>query len=142
MVTVTVLGTLPGVPQPVNRLRPITLAASRTINCKLRRFLKPKKQSATANVAPPGNSGKEWFDEFRPAEIVSADSPGTPGATDTEDGLKTQLSPGGNPLQLRLTVPLYPFTEETATLTVLALPAGLMMTADGVTVSEKVTDTL
>ena len=54
-----VTGTLPIVPQPVNRLRPITLAASRTINCKRRRFLKPKKLSATASVAPPGNSGKE-----------------------------------------------------------------------------------
>ena len=64
MVTITVTGkgtsVLPVVLlQPVNRLRPITLAASRTINCKRRRLLKPKKQSATANVASPGNSGKE-----------------------------------------------------------------------------------
>src|ERR1039458_3775445 len=95
MVTDTELGTLPGVPQPVKRLRPITLAASRTINCRLRRFLKPKKQSATANVAPPGNSGKELLWEFRPAEIVSVDFPLAVVVTATEAGLKGPASPGG-----------------------------------------------
>ena len=141
-VTVTVLGRLPGVPQPVNRLRPITLAPSRTISCRVRRFLKPKQQRATANVAPPGNSGKEWFDELPPEETVSADTPGTPTATATADGLKEQRSPGGNPLQLRLTVPTYPFTELTDMLRALALPPGLMVTIAGVAASVKVTDTL
>lgn len=39
-------------PHPVNRLRPMTLTASRTIICRRRRFLNPKRHRATANVAP------------------------------------------------------------------------------------------
>lgn len=45
-------------PQPVNMPRPTTLAASKSIICKRRRFLKPKKQNTIANAAP-GNNGLE-----------------------------------------------------------------------------------
>src|ERR1035437_5445921 len=111
MVTVTVLGTLPGVPQPVNKLRPTTLTASRSSICKVRRFLKPKKQSATANVAPPGSSGKERvrLAAFRPIPIVKADTAvGAPAVIDTEVGLRMQVSPGGTPEHVKLTLPVYP----------------------------------
>ena len=43
-------------PQPVNRLSPPTLTASNSSNCKRRRFLMPKQQSAIAS-AEPGMNG-------------------------------------------------------------------------------------
>jgi hypothetical protein len=46
--------------QPVNRLRPIALTVNRSSICRPRRFLKPRKHRATANVAP-GNSGLELW---------------------------------------------------------------------------------
>ena len=52
-------GTPPELPQPVNRLMPATLITmSRSIHCRLRRFLQPRKQSAAAIVAP-GKTGME-----------------------------------------------------------------------------------
>jgi hypothetical protein len=42
---------LDGDPQPVNKLRPTTLAVSNSTIFK-RRFLKPKKQNAVASAAP------------------------------------------------------------------------------------------
>jgi hypothetical protein len=43
-------------PQPVNRFRDATLRTSRSIQCRLRRFLQPKKQNTDA-IATPGNNG-------------------------------------------------------------------------------------
>jgi hypothetical protein len=57
-------------PQPVNRLMPIALTASRRIICKRRRFLNPRKQQrATANVVP-GTSGLDLELAISEAAVV------------------------------------------------------------------------
>ena len=49
-------------PQPVNRLKPTTPAASSSMIWRQRHFLKTWKHCATVDVAPPpGNSGLELF---------------------------------------------------------------------------------
>ena len=57
-VMVVVVGIVFEIPaeQPVKTPKPTRLTVNRSIICKVRRFLKPNKQSATPNEAP-GNSG-------------------------------------------------------------------------------------
>jgi len=65
-------------PQPVNRLKPMTLTASGSMIWRQLRFLKPRKHRATANIAaPPGNGGLELFGRrvlnlcFDPASFIA-----------------------------------------------------------------------
>jgi hypothetical protein len=102
MVTVVAVGSgVEDPPQPVKRLSPITLTASRRIICRRRRFRKPKRQRATANVAP-GNSGLELRRRLADVELsvtVSVDVAAVVPVVVTEEGEKLHVAPDGNPEQ-------------------------------------------
>jgi hypothetical protein len=57
-------------PHPVKRLRPTTLTPSRIIICRRRRFLKPKRQRATANVAPGNRAVLLWTAAAAPPPVT------------------------------------------------------------------------
>ena len=58
--TLEVVGAaLPLLPQPVSCAAPITPAISTRARKSARRFFHPRKQTAIANVAPPGRNGLE-----------------------------------------------------------------------------------
>jgi hypothetical protein len=86
------------------------LAASRRSNCKRRRFLKPKKQSATASAAP----GKSWLDFWRrdaDAAVVATvrvEETAEPEGV-TEVGNKLHVGPAGTTAQVSATVEAKPF---------------------------------
>lgn len=130
-VTVTVAVTGGGVeddpppPQPVKRLSPITLTASRISNCTLRRFFQPSKQSAAASVAP-GKSGLELgrtaavvADVVTVSVVVAAAVPfGV-----TVAGEKLHDAPVGSPEQVNETAVSKPFCGVTDTVVWTLCPA-------------------
>ena len=111
-------------PHPENRLSPARLTTSSRSKYRRLRFLKPRKQSATAKVAA-GNSGRE---SWRTAAVVAlvltesvvvADWPAT---TVTGFGVKVQESPLGKPLQAKETVPANEFWELTVNWVIPTVP--------------------
>ena len=111
---------------------------SRLTSIRPRCFLKPKQQkSRLPTLLHPGNSGKEWFFEFAPEEIVSADDAGV-ADTASEAGLNVTCVAWRQSAAGQINcVPVYPPKPTTVTLTAPALPAGLIVSDAGATVSEK-----
>ena len=110
-----------------------------SINCTRRRFLKPMKQSAIASVAPPGNSGLEFWRRALTddgAETVSVEVAAVVPDGVTVAGEKLQDAPEGNPEQLKVVAEAKPFCGATEIMAVPLCP-GAMVSDDGDTVTEK-----
>ena len=125
--TVTIVET-PGVgsvltPQPVHRLSPIAIAASRNI-CKPRRLFQPKQQNTSAS-AEAGTDGPElWRRVAAAAEVVTVSVvEATAPDSVTAAGENLHDAPAGNPEQLNETAEAYPFCGATNTVVVPLCPA-------------------
>lgn len=103
--------------QPFMSDTPAMLTRSSRRTCKRRRFLNPKKQSATAS-AEPGKSGfllllealvPDVFAVIPMEHIVEADEP----EGVMVDGAKLHDVPEGSPMQLKETAELNPFCGRT-----------------------------
>lgn len=125
-------------PQPVTRLSPITLTASKSISCMLRRFLKPsKQQNATASV----DVGISGLGLRRNSAVVAAvvtvsfvEAAVPEGVT--EAGAKMHVAPVGSPEQVSVTKELNPFCGVTETVVVPLWPP-VTVSAAGVTPTVK-----
>lgn len=100
-------------PHPESRPSPAPLTISKSSICRRLRFLKPRKQKATARVAAGmrgrGPVGIAFAVEAGETEsVVTAD---WPAKTVRGSGLKLQVYPEGSPLQANETVPANEFTE-------------------------------
>lgn len=132
-VTVTVVVTGGGVfvvvvgdppPHPVNMPSPITLTASRRSSCTLRRFFQPRKQNATASVAP----GRNGLELRRTAAVVAdvlivsvvVEAPLPEGVTVA--GEKLHDAPVGSPEQVNETAEVKPFCGVTEIVTLPLCP--------------------
>lgn len=98
-------------PQPPSQPMPKTQTVRISSLCRVRRRRKPKKESATANVAPPGSSGLRLGHRLALAEVVAivrvvvAALP----VGITVDGEKLQVPPVGRPVQAKETAAEKPF---------------------------------
>jgi len=83
--------------QPVSCVTPITAAIITRVNARMRRFFQPRKQTATARVAPAGRNGLEpcWRAALPLSEMVSVVVTGAFPLGVTVDGLKPQETPVG-----------------------------------------------
>jgi hypothetical protein len=126
-VTVTVDGSgLTCTPHPVTKPSPTRPAAIKSIICKLRRFLKPRKQHSTHASAEPGNSGLRLLRSAAVVEvvvIVSCVVEAAPPDGVTGVGEKLHVAPEGNPEQVNVTAELNPFCGVTVTMSVTLCPA-------------------
>jgi hypothetical protein len=110
--------------QPLRRLRPVMLAARSRSNSKRRRFLKLKKQRATASAAPGKNGLDFWRRDADAAVVVTvsvvevAEPEGV-----TVVGEKLHAAPAGNPVQPNETVEAKPLCGVTVMVAVPLCPA-------------------
>ena len=126
-------------PHPVNRLRPTTLTASRRIICRRRRFLKPKRQRATASVAP-GNSGlllRCRLAVVDPVDMVSVVCASVVPVVVNEAGANAHVAPEGNPEHAKVTGAFNGFCGVIDTVIVPTVWFGPKITNAGVRASEK-----
>ena len=125
-------------PQPLTMLRPKTPNMTRSSVCKGRRFLKLRKHSAAARVAP-GKSGLELRRRSAVALVVETVSVVVRAVVPDAmmgDGEKLQVAPAGKPEQANETAPAYPYDGVTEMVTVPLCPSG-MVSDPGVTPTEK-----
>lgn len=127
-------------PQPVNRLSPMTVTASRRNSCTLRRCLHPRKQSAAASAAP-GKRGLELGRTAALVAVVVTVSVVEAAAPDgvTVAGEKLQVAPVGSPEQVNETADAKPFCGVTDIVAEPVCPP-LMESEDGEATTAKLGD--
>jgi hypothetical protein len=121
-------------PQPLHKLSPTAIPASRNIcalrrnMCAPRRLFQPKKQ----NVSASAELGSDGLELGREAVVVAAavvtvnvaDATVPDGVTGV--GENVHEAPAGNPAQLKETAEANPFSGATRTVVVPLCPAGML----------------